>query len=184
MDEPALDLRSADDPSTGESPNAALSRRGRLIVAVLSLVTVALVVAGVLLWIQVNDSSARDRERAAALAVAQQQAVLLTSVNPGNVDGQVAKLLRHSTGEFRRQFEAAAPTFDRVITDGAVKSRGEVAGAGVVRMSDDRVRALVAVNSVVHNAETEKGEPRRYRLQVDLVKEAGQWLVSNMRFVP
>lgn len=173
-------------PQATESEPAvsALSRRARITVALLTVVTLALLALGVMFWLQVQGNAEQDRQREQALDVAKQQAITLITVNPKNVNENMRLLLENSTGEFRRQFEAASPTFEKVIKDGAVDSKGTVAEAGVVSASGDRVRVLVAVNSSVHNTETDKDEPRRYRLRVDVQKEADRWLVSSMMFVP
>lgn len=168
----------------GESTAPPLSRRGRITVALLTVATLVLLALGVVFWLQVQGNAEQDRQREQATAVAKQQAITLITVNPKNVNENMRSLLENSTGEFRRQFEAASPTFEKVIKDGAVDSKGTVAEAGVVSASDGRVRVLVAVNSSVHNAETDKDEPRRYRLRVDVQKEADRWLVSSMMFVP
>lgn len=176
--------REAHDDGADDRDPEQLSRRGRITMAVLSLVTVALVVLAVVFWQQVSTNARQDQDRQAVLNLARQQAVTLTTVNPKNVKEQMRLLLAHSTGEFRRQFDAASPTFAKVVNDGEVSSKGTVAEAGVVSLSDDRSSVLVALNSTVRNSETDEDEPRNYRLRVDLEKEADQWLVSNMRFVP
>lgn len=174
----------AADSGAREPIVPALSRRARITVALLTVATLALLALGLVFWLQVQGNAEQDRQREQATTVAKQQAITLITVNPKNVNENMRSLLENSTGEFRRQFEAASPTFEKVIKDGAVDSKGTVAEAGVVSASDDRIRVLVAVNSSVHNAETKKDEPRRYRLRVDVQKEADRWLVSSMMFVP
>lgn len=174
----------AADSEAGERVVPALSRRGRITVALLTVATLALIALDLVFWLQVQGNSDQDSQRQEAMAVAKQQAITLISVNPKNVEQNMRQLLENSTGEFRKQFEAAAPTFEKVIREGAVDSKASVAEAGVISASDSRVRVLVAVNSSVHNAKTDKGEPRRYRLRVDVQKEADRWLVSSMMFVP
>lgn len=174
------------DESRGQTGDRgdAMSRGERITIALLATATIGLVLAGLLLWHQVQSNAYRDQERQVALTLARQQATTLTTVNPNNVNHQMRWLLEHSTGDFRRQFHAASPTFGKVIADGKVHSQGTVAEAGVVSLSPDQAEVLVALNSTVRNTGTNKEELRRYRLRVELEKEADQWLVSNMRFVP
>lgn len=156
----------------------------RMTIAALSLITTGLLALGVVLWLQHDANGQRDADRHKVVKLAGEQAVRLTTVNPKNVKDQTRLLLAHSTGEFRRQFDAALPTFAKVINDGKVSSKGRVAEAGVVSMTDTRASVLVALTSTVRNSETDQPEPRHYRLRVDLDKEADQWLIANMRFVP
>lgn len=172
-----------DVAETSVDESRPVSRRVWITIAVLAVVTAALVALGVVYWVQVGDNAQRDEDRAAVLDLAGRQAVALTSVNPDNVEDQTELLLANSTGEFRRQFDAASPTFGKVVAEGKVHSKGRVAEAGVVSLSDDKAQVLVALNSTVRNTETDKDEPRNYRLRVDLEKEADRWLVSNMQFV-
>lgn len=179
VDEATTKSAPADEPAMD-----AISRRTKMVAALLAVLTLVLVTALVALWLRAQDNTEQDRQRRAALELAEQQAVTLVTVNPANVNEQMRELLANSTGDFQRQFDAASPTFERVIKDGKVDSTATVEESGVVRISEDQARVLVALNSKVHNTETNTDEPRRYRLRVDLVKEGDRWLVSNMAFVP
>lgn len=187
-DEAVDDALPPDPPDGGPNDSGydrpePLSRRARITITVLALATAVLVALGVVYWVQVSDNAQRDDDRAAVLDLAGRQAVALTTVNPDNVKEQMELLLANSTGNFRRQFDAASPTFAKVVADGKVHSKGRVAAAGVVSLSGAKAQVLVALNSTVRNTETDKDEPRNYRLRVDLEKEADRWLVSNMQFV-
>lgn len=171
---------SADAPASADR----ISRRAWITTAILTVLTVALVVLGIAFWVQYQDNVQRDADRQAALDRARHVAVTLTTVTPDTVEHQVNTLLANATGEFRMQFDAASPMFGKVVSDGKVVSKGTVAQAGVVSLSADEATVLVALNSTVRNAQSKADEPRDYRLQVELEKEGDQWLVSNMHFVP
>ena len=49
----------------------------------------------------------------------------------------------------------------------------------------DRVEAVwpVAARGTVRNKTSKKAQPRSYRLQVDLERVSGRWLVSGLEFV-
>lgn len=170
------------DKGTGTDERP-ITPRARVAVIVSTLATIGLLAAGVVLWQRAGDQADAADDRAAVLALAKRQSVMLTTVNPGNVKAQVKALLANATGEFRRQFDAATPVFAKVISEGKVVSNGTVAEAGVESLAEDNAAVLVAMNSTVRNSETGKDEPRNYRLRVELTKEADRWLVSNMHFV-
>lgn len=173
-----------DAPGSADRGDTTLARRAWITTAILTALTVALVVLGIVFWVQYQDNAQRAADRLAALDRARYVAVTLTTVTPDTVERQVTTLLANATGEFRMQFDAASPMFGKVVSDGKVVSKSTVAQAGVVSLSPDEATVLVALNSTVRNAQSKADEPRDYRLQVELEKEGDQWLVSNMHFVP
>ena len=62
-------------------------------------------------------------------------------------------------------------------------SRGEVLDAGIVSDDADSARVLVVADSTVTNAAQPQPQKRHYRMQLDLVRSGGRWLVSDLQFV-
>jgi Mce-associated membrane protein len=155
----------------------------RLMAAALLVVTIGLTATGVVFWRQAEANKVEERERHAAISVAEDQALTLTNVNRSNLDEQMEKLIANGTGEFLRQFNATASTFKNVVVKSKVHSTSTVAESGVVEFSPSNAVVLVALDSAVQNQETGQDEPRPYRLKVNLVNEDGKWLVEQMEFV-
>jgi Mce-associated membrane protein len=63
---------------------------------------------------------------------------------------------------------------------GSVKC--QVPEAGIVRSDARSARVLVVAASKVTNIAAPEGQARTYRLQLDLAREAGSWLTSDVAF--
>ncbi|MFJ8816425.1 hypothetical protein [Amycolatopsis thermoflava] len=62
-------------------------------------------------------------------------------------------------------------------------STGQIADAGIERLSGDDATALVVASANVKNTQAPQGENRQYRLLLTLHREDGRWLVSELEFV-
>jgi Mce-associated membrane protein len=92
-------------------------------------------------------------------------------------------VLDGATGEFRTQFEAGTQDLAELVTANQAVSRGEVLEAGIVTADEDSARVLVVADSTVTNTAGTEPQKRHYRLQLDLVRDDGRWLVSDLQFV-
>ena len=55
---------------------------------------------------------------------------------------------------------------------------------GVGELDDESATVLLAANSTVTNRSTrDEGQVRYYRLRLDLVRDGGRWLTSDVEFV-
>ncbi|HEY9562536.1 MAG TPA: hypothetical protein VIR30_02090 [Nocardioides sp.] len=115
--------------------------------------------------------------------VAEQQVHGLLTLNPTDIDEQLKTMSARTTGEFRRQFEALAPTFAEVVRKGDIDSRGEVVASALASVKDGTASVLVVSMSAVQNTQTTSPSPRGYRFRVDVKFEHGTWLVSGIEFV-
>jgi Mce-associated membrane protein len=148
-------------------------------------VVVLALLAGVIVFgIQWFGQRAQDSESDAASGAARQMAVNLTSLNFNTVDAQVKQIIDETTGDFRNQFTQNADPFSNIVRVSKVETTSEVVGSGVQSIGDGKARVLVAVRSTVKNAQSPQGEVRNYRMAMDLQDQAGQWLTSNVEFVP
>jgi Mce-associated membrane protein len=92
-------------------------------------------------------------------------------------------VLRGSTGDFRKQFQAGSKNLTSLVTANKAVAKGQVLDAGLVSSDADSAVVLVVADSTVTNTASPKGEQRHYRLQLSLVLHDGQWLVSDLTFV-
>ena len=149
-------------------------------------VLVGLLIAAVAALVVGTSRGAQDRaddaQRAAILRSARQQAVNLTTIDAEHIDRDVQRILDGATGDFRAQFEAGSKDLTEVLATSRSVSKGEVLEAGIVTSDSDSAQVLVVVDSTVTNAEEPKGRLSHYRMQLDLVRQGGRWLTSNLEF--
>lgn len=167
-----------------EVGSVARGRRSVGAVSVLALLTVAVLVVGGLLAVQVADNADRDNLRDSAAEFAGQQALSLLTISGKDVKDRLADIAGRSTGEFRRQLVGMQKTFGEIVKRGEVQSAGVIDSVAVGELSAEKARVLLALTAKVSNAQTKKAQPRHYRIIVDLERKEDQWLVAGMRFVP
>lgn len=150
---------------------------GLVAAAVACLVLLALVVP------RLSDASAREQRRTEILAAARQHAVNFTTLDYRRLERDLGRVLEGATGKFRRQFRAGTADLTELVTRNQAVSRGEVLEAGIVTDDADSARVLVVADSTVTNTAETQPQKRHYRLQLDLVRQGGRWLVSDLQFV-
>lgn len=157
-------------------------RRRALAVAVM-VVAAALVAVATLMLVKLNDANADEDSRQAALTVARQVAVDLTTVSKDSAQQDVNRLMGVATGSFKDQFAQLSDTFRKVVQQASVSSKGTVAEAGVSSVDGDTVTVLTAVTATVQNSDAPSGEQRQYRMKMQLQRDGDRWLVSDLEFV-
>lgn len=133
-----------------------------------------------LAW-QEERSRVSDEKAASAAATAEVEGLIDISGSTSEAD--MDRLLEGATAGFRSELEAQAERLKKALSDNAVKATGEAVSTGVAKLDDDRATVIVAAVGTVANKKTKAAEPRNYRLQVDLQKTDGTWLVSGLEFV-
>jgi Mce-associated membrane protein len=156
---------------------------GRALLALLAVVAVAAVVLGATSWSRIATASDRDTRRTEILAAARQQAVNFTTLDYRHLDRDLGRVLRGATGDFRKQFRAGTDDLSTLVTQNKAVSQGQVLEAGIVSDDADSARVLVVADSTVTNSADPTPQKRHYRMQLDLVRDGGRWLVSDLQFV-
>lgn len=151
----------------------------------LALLLVALVVAiGVLVTARDatdDDLTAAQREVAAA---ARAEALAFLTVDHNDMDPLIDAVLAGATGDFAEQYAAQRDMLTSEAIRTEATSTAEVVALGVGSLDDDSATVLLAANSTVTNTGTgSEGQVRYYRLRLDLVREGGRWLTSDVEFV-
>lgn len=150
---------------------------------------VAVVVVGALAGVgyeqsqTVRRNNALNHDRSAVVAAARAEVLALTTMSARTSDADVARLLDGATAEFKSQFQQQATAFMEALRDGQVTSTGAIASAGLQSLKAGQAVVLVAATGTVKNKASAKGEARNYRLQLNMTKSGGRWLVSGMEFV-
>jgi Mce-associated membrane protein len=171
----------AEDASEGASVVPGRRRwRRRILAAVAGIIVVAVLAgSGFLAWQlkQDNDTAAAGR---AALAAAQNYAVVLTSIDTTNVDQNFTQVLDGATGEFKDVYSQSASQLRQVLIDNKAMSKGIVVDSAVKSATKTKVDVLLFVDQSVSN--TVNPEPRIDRSRVAITMELvdNRWLASKV----
>ncbi|MFC3574516.1 hypothetical protein ACFOZ0_14790 [Streptomyces yaanensis] len=157
--------------------------RGRALLAALVAATVLTTAAAVWLGMRLADQRAVEHRRQDVLAAARQSALNFTSLDYRHYARDSGNVLKGATGDFRKQFAAQTQELTKLVARNKSVSEGQVLEAGIVRSDEHSARVLVVADSKVTNTAVPEGQARTYRLQLDLVREHGRWLTSDVEFV-
>ena len=191
---PAPDDRSGVTPetqlSTHDTPTGSGGRR--LIAAVL--VILVLVSAGTLAWLLVqrsDDTSDLQSQREKVMSQARQFVLRVNTYGPDllDADGTMPDYRRLVgeviTSKFSESFDQSVPAAEATVSQAKYGRTAEVFGAGVSVIDSDSATALVA-GSFTSSYPAEEGSDERvddvplpFRVQVELVKVDGEWLVDG-----
>lgn len=153
---------------------------------VLWVVIALLLVAGTVLFVLTHAQRADQDRDATVLAVARQTAMNMLTIDKTNAKKTLRDLENVATGEFKQQLIGASGEFIRAVTESKVNAQGTISAVGIRKASDSNATALVSAVGEVKNIENPQGEPRQYRMVLDLRRDAdtGAWLVAKLEFVP
>jgi hypothetical protein len=161
------------------------------LLAVLLMVLVASAVASAYVVTR-PDADDVQAEREQVLDVASQFMLRVNTYGPDLLDeGGQMPAYRDLVGElitpkFKADFDQQVGTAEQIVSQAQLARTCEVYGVGVSSMDSDSAVALVAgsyTNTYPgsgKNAETRvEDDPASFRVRVDLVKVAGEWLVDD-----
>ncbi|MDQ6641819.1 MAG: hypothetical protein M3Y66_04920 [Actinomycetota bacterium] len=159
--------------------------------AVLAVVVVALMV-GLVVIIATGASgvggSAKDtvagRDYDAVTRAATDETLAFMAVDYRNMDPLMAKVLAGSTGQFRQEYQRSSVQLKSAVSAQQSISTGKVLSVGISTLDPNSAVVFIAADSQVQNRSTNgKKQPRYYRLQMDMSKVKGRWLVAKLQFV-
>ncbi|NMO05265.1 hypothetical protein HH308_29005 [Gordonia sp. TBRC 11910] len=148
---------------------------------------IALLVAlvGAIAWkgtTVVEQRTAADRNTE-IIGVTKDVVASLVNLDYNRTDADLARIKAMSAGQFADQFSQVSSSMGQVLGQGKVQSTGSVKEAAIISVDDSHAKVLAAVTSVVKNTEAPEGQPRVYRMRVQLDRADDKWLVSNVEFV-
>lgn len=146
-------------------------------VAVLALLLVAAVAAGI--WGFTRLGSVEDEldARADVVRAAEQFTVAVNNYDSASVDDYKAGVTDLLSTKFRAEFESAMEDIVAQVQEAQMSSEGEVLASGVGTIDDDSARVLVVSDATVKTVFDER--QRHFRWEVSLVKVDGEWLVDD-----
>ncbi len=154
---------------------------------VVALVLPVLLAAALLTW-QVTElrraQDAQEQDRAAVEA-ATALTTAWASVDYREVDDYISTVEDGATGPFLNQFQNAEPFLRQTLEDNESLQVPAIPedGAALLERRDDQARVIVAMDARVSNKNTKSPQPRQYRLQVELERTSGRWLMSGLEFI-
>ena len=131
-----------------------------------------------------TPAEAQANEFAAIQSAARAEALAFLEIDHTRMDELTDRVLAGATGDFKEQYESSLDALKKSASDQKSFSEGRVDKVGLSEVDQDSATAFVAAGSEVKNEGT-KGEveDRFWRMRLSMVKEQGQWLVSQLEFV-
>ena len=175
--------RSAAPEAAG--PETGARRRPSVpLVPVLAVLLAALLAAGVWLalpWFRgETDSPVRTDTYVEVLQAARSGVVDLTSFDAVTIDDDIEQVRRVATGDLRDESLAQLQDRRQQLVDAQAVVQTEVVGAGVVAADEDSGTVLLVIQSTQQSTESPQAQVLRYRIQVELVREDGRWVLSGI----
>lgn len=118
--------------------------------------------------------------RSAALAVANDYAVVLTSIDSAKVDENYAKVLDGATGEFRDTYGQSAAQLRQLLVDNKAVSRSVVVDSAVKSATPNKVEVLLFIDQSISNVANPTPRIDRSRVVITLERIANRWLASKV----
>lgn len=120
----------------------------------------------------------------AVTKAASDETLAFMTVDYRDMDKLMAKVVAGATGPFKQEYQRSSVQLKSAVTAEQSISNGKVLAVGISTLDKDSAVVFVAADSQVQNKSTKgKQQPRYYRLQMDLSKVKGQWLVNKLQFV-
>jgi Mce-associated membrane protein len=186
---PAGDLPAQDGVDDAGPAKRRRSRRGspggRLslpLVPTLAVLLVLLLGGIAFLWLTRPESSAvRTGDYVEALQAARSGVVDLTSFDHLTLDDDIEQVRRVSVGDLREEAVAELDGRRDQITEAQAVVNTEVVGAGVTRADESSATVLLVIQSTQESSTSEQAQVVRYRIEVELEKSDGRWLLSGIK---
>jgi hypothetical protein len=145
--------------------------------AVLALLLVAGVAAGIWGFTRLRSAEAELDARADVVRVAEQFTVAVNNYDSSSVDDYKSTVTALLSTKFRAEFEKAMEDIVAQVQQAEMESDGKVLASGVATIDDDSARVLVVSDANVKTVFDER--ERHFRWEISLVKVNGKWLVDD-----
>jgi Mce-associated membrane protein len=150
-------------------------------VAVLGVLLVLLLAAVGFLWLtRPGGSAVRTDDYVDALQAARSGVVDMTSFDYLTLDDDIQQIRRVTVGDLRKEAVDQLDSRRQQITDSQATVNTEVVGAGVTRADSHDATVLLVIQSTQRSTASEQAQVVRYRIQVELQKNSGRWLLSGI----
>ncbi|WP_100500041.1 hypothetical protein [Geodermatophilus chilensis] len=153
------------------------------LVPVLAVLLVALLAGiGTLLWPRLTapESAVRTDTYVEVLQAARSGVVDLTSFDHLTLDEDIEQVRRVATGDLEEESLAQLEDRRQELVDAQAVVSTEVVGAGVTRAEEDEATVVLVIQSTQQSTAGPQAQVLRYRIQTELVREDGRWLLSGI----
>lgn len=192
-DVPADAVVRADDPGTERGTDEAVvgrSERGRsasgtrlalpVVPLLAGLLALLVAVAGFLWFTRAEASAVTTEDYVEALQAARSGVVDLTSFDHLTLDDDIEQIRRVSTGDLREESVAQLDDRRQQIAESEAIVSTEIVGAGVTAADADSATVLMLIQATQESNGSEQAQIVKYRIQVELQKVDGRWLLSGI----
>lgn len=192
------EAEASDQPNEAESPPARsvglrrpwLRRPGRKAVATAAavvLICAALGASGYVVWY--HRTAAQERQRTAEFAAAARQgAITLMSIDANKAREDVQRIIDDTTGSFKAGIMITAEDVVKSVEQSKVSTKAAVEAVAVESMTDDSAVVLVTTRTEATNPDanpdSDKPQPRSWRLVMTLQRDGGQPKISKVEALP
>ena len=137
-----------------------------------------------------GPEKASDRDLAVRVAATDVTKAFL-DVDYRDMDPRIAKVLKLSTGTFKKQYDAAKGDLKTQAERAKAVATGAVRDVGIGDVDDDTAVVYVAADTTVSNTNIEQDKAagkdvddrRYYRFQLSLTKVGDRWLLDDLQFI-
>ena len=171
-------------PAADEDGDDRPRRRGRLslpLVPVLAVLFVLLLAAGGWLWFtRPASSSIHTADYVEVLQAARSEVVDLTSFDYLTLDDDIQQAKGITTGDLQSESVAQLDKNRQQLTDSKAVVNTKVVGAGVIRADAQHGTVLLVIEATQQTSAEQQAQVVRYRIQAELTKVGGRWLLSGL----
>jgi Mce-associated membrane protein len=169
---------SADD---AEEDGGHRSRLSVPLVPVLAVLFVLLLAGTAFLWFtRPQPSSVRTADYVSVLEAARSGVVDLTSFDYLTIDDDIAQIKKIAIGDLQKESVGQLNSKRQELTDQQAVVNTRVVGAAVTRADDTNGTVLLVIESTQKTKASTQPTVVRYRIQVELQKVSGRWLLSGV----
>jgi Mce-associated membrane protein len=177
LEDADLDERDLDD---GEPPRRG-ARLSIPLVPVLAVVLVLLLGGVAYLWFTgPSTSSVKTADYVGVLEAARSEVVDLTSFDYQTLDDDIAQARKITVGDLQKESVDQLTNNRKQLTAQQAVVNTQVVGAGVTRADDSNGTVLLVIQSTQRTKPAAQPTIVRYRIQANLTKVDGRWLLSGI----
>jgi hypothetical protein len=171
-------------PGPGAGEDAAAGRGSRLsvpLVPVLAVLLLLLVGAAGWLWVtRPSPSSVGTGDYVEVLQAARSEVVDLTSFDFETLDDDIAQTKKITVGDLRDESVKQLNSSRQQLADQQAVVSTEVVSAGVTRADGSSGTVLLVLQSTQKTKASAQAQVVRYRIEAQLRKTGGRWLLSGI----
>jgi Mce-associated membrane protein len=155
------------------------------VVAALSMLVIgASASASGAMWWQHRQAEQTRQRSAEFVAAARQGAVQLMSLSFRSAKDDVQRLIDHTSGDLRKDFESTRDNLITAVQNSKVVTTASVKSAALQSMSSNNATVLVAATSTVSDEDGAAKPPHTWRLNMVITRDGKQLTVSKVEFMP